>query len=70
MGNFDGIWTRRPGTDIFDASWFGGAIKDVIEVIAVNQDEVTLYRQGNNGYYFGEISLDGMSISGTGSRNK
>jgi hypothetical protein len=67
MGNYNGTWTRRPGTNIFDASWNGGSITDVIDITSIEGNNITLYRHGANGYYTGTISPDGTSISGTGS---
>lgn len=65
MGNYDGMWARRPGTDTFDASW--GSITDVIDITSVEGNEITLHRHGNDGNYRGTISPDGNSISGTAS---
>lgn len=62
---YNGIWTRRPGTDIFDEAW--GYVKDVIEITSVNGNEITLYRYGNKGYYYGNLSNDGSFISGNAS---
>lgn len=60
---YNGTWTRRPGTDIFDAQW--GGIKDVIEIESVNGNEIVLYRHGNKGRYYGTLSPDGSQVSGT-----
>ncbi|TLU84652.1 MAG: hypothetical protein FDX30_04950 [Chlorobium sp.] len=62
---YNGTWTRRPGTDIFDAVW-NGTIRDVIEIESVNGNTIVFYRYGNNGRYYGSWSEDG-SISGTAS---
>jgi hypothetical protein len=67
MGNYDGVWTRRPGTNTFDASWSGGSITDVIDITSVEGNKIILHRHGNNGDYMGTISPDGTSISGTAS---
>jgi len=67
QGDYDGTWTRRPGTDTFDASWSGGSIIDVIDITSVEGDKITLHRHGNNGDYTGTISPDGTSVSGTAS---
>jgi len=64
---FDGTWTRRPGTNTFDASWNKGAITDVINITSIQGNNIVLHRQTNNGYYIGTISPDGKSISGTAS---
>ena len=67
QGNYDGTWTRRPGTSTFDASWSEGSITDVIDITSVEGNRVTLHRHGNNGDYIGTISPNGSSISGTAS---
>lgn len=67
QGNYYGTWTRRPGTDTFDASWSGGSITDVIDITSVEGNTITLHRHGNNGDYTGTISPDGTGISGTAS---
>ena len=67
QGNYDGVWTRRPGTNTFDASWSGGSITDVIDITSVEGNKITLHRHGNNGDYTGTISPDGTTISGTAS---
>ena len=67
---WSGTWTRRPGTDIFDASWTnvdGGTATDVIHIAQVNGRDVTLTRDGNGGTYFGTVSVDGHMIVGTAS---
>ena len=66
MGNYDGVWTRRPGTDTFDATWNGGGNQE-INIVSVKGDQITLYRPWNKGYYTGTISSDGKSIAGKGS---
>jgi hypothetical protein len=66
MGNWDGIWVRRPGTNTFDASWSGGTVHDVLTLEPVWGNRVTLHRQGNDGYYIGKLSPDGTSIVGKG----
>jgi len=73
-GAWVGTWTRRPGTDTFDAVWRnsqGQEAHDVIRLQGVNGDQVTFIRQGisgpANGVYTGTISTDGRSIRGTAS---
>ncbi len=62
---YDGTWTRRAGTDVFDAVW-NGAIRDVIEIESVEGNQIVLYRHGNNGRYTGTLSADGSQVtSGT-----
>jgi hypothetical protein len=67
QGDYYGTWTRRPGTNTFDASWSGGSIRDVIDITSVEGNTITLHRRENNGDYIGTISPDGRSFSGTGS---
>lgn len=64
---YEGTWTRRPGTDVFDAVW-GGNVRDVIEIESLSGNKVVLYRHGNKGRYTCEVSADGLRvISGTAS---
>ncbi|MBU4495777.1 MAG: hypothetical protein KJ874_10810, partial [Acidobacteria bacterium] len=64
---YNGVWTRRAGTDIFDAVW-NETITDVIEIESINGNQIVLYRQGNGGRYYGTLSADGSKItSGTAS---
>jgi hypothetical protein len=71
-GNFEGTWTRRPGTNTFDASMTGGVVSgapprdDVIDIISVTGNTIVLYSRDINGYYTGTISPDGKSIIGKG----
>jgi hypothetical protein len=66
VDEYFGEWTRIEGTDIFNAIWNGGQIKDVIEIRSINDNQVTLYRRGNGGYYYGTLNEDG-TIDGTAS---
>jgi hypothetical protein len=61
---YDGTWTRRAGTDVFDAVW-NGAVRDVIEIESVNGNQIVLYRHGNAGRYSGTLSADGSRVTGT-----
>lgn len=65
LGNYDGTWTRRTGTNTFDAKW--GSITDVIDITSIKGNTVTLHRRGNNGDYSGTISSDKTQIIGTAS---
>ncbi len=60
------IWTRRPGTEIFDAEWKSstraGAI-DEIHFRGLSGGKVTLYREGNKGTYTGFLSANNRGIS-------
>ena len=71
-GAWKGTWTRRPGTQIFDAVWShpqGGEIHDVLEIESMQGNRVVLYRRGNQGRYYGQIAPDGHSLQGTMSWN-
>jgi hypothetical protein len=57
-----GTWTRRGGTDVFDAVW-NGSIRDVIEIESVNGSQIVFYRHGNKGRYSGTLSADGSQVS-------
>jgi hypothetical protein len=64
---YDGTWTRRSGTDIFDAVW-NGSVRDVIEIESVAGSQIVFYRHGNKGRYSGTLSADGKRVtSGTAS---
>jgi hypothetical protein len=64
---YNGTWTRRNGTDTFDAVW-NGVVHDTVEIESVKGNQIVLYRHGNNGRYFGVLSADGLRInSGTAS---
>ncbi len=64
---YNGTWTRRAGTDVFDAVW-NGAIRDVVEIESVNGSDIVFYRHGNKGRYSGTLSADGSQVvSGTAS---
>lgn len=68
---WNGQWTRRAGTNLFDAVWqdsqSGQQFSDVIELRETNGSSVRLYRQGTRGYYAGTLSPDRRSIRGTAS---
>ena len=64
---WEGTWRRRGMSNVFDAEWSNGSVRDVIELRNQNGASVTLYRKGNNGTYFGRISRDGRHIRGTAS---
>lgn len=66
-----GTWTRRQGTNLFDATWTdslsGQRLTDVIELRGAEGHDIRLYRQGNGGTYSGTLSSDGSRIRGTAS---
>jgi hypothetical protein len=64
---YNGIWTRRAGTDIFDAVW-NDSIRDVVEIESVKGNQIVLYRHGNKGRYYGMLTADGNGVvNGTAS---
>lgn len=69
--HWDGYWTRRPGSNTFDARWrdslSGQYVTDTIELSEVRGGTIRLYRRGNNGTYTGRIAPDGVSIRGSAS---
>jgi len=72
VGEWIGMWTRRPGSNTFDAVWHNtkqpGEVRDEITLESVEGNKVVLYRKGNNGRYKGTLSPDRRSIlSGTAS---
>jgi hypothetical protein len=65
-----GTWTRRPGTNLFDAVWknrVGSVLKDTLELQSVEGNKVSLYRFGNKQRYTGTLAADGTHITGTAS---
>ena len=71
-GVWQGTWTRRPGTRIFDAVWRhpqGGEVRDVLEVESVQGQRMVFYRRGNRGRYSAEMGSNGRTAHGTMSWN-
>ncbi len=64
---YQGTWTRRPRSPIFDAEWVysatGGIARDVIEFRSVDDGQVVLYRNGLRQFYYGNLSRDGTRIN-------
>ena len=64
--NQNAVWTRRPGTNTFDASWSNGHVRAVLDM-SVQGNQVTVRRtQSTDGYdcvYTGTIT--GNQVSGT-----
>jgi hypothetical protein len=65
-GGEQAVWTRRPGTNTFDASWSNGRVRAVLEM-SLQGNQVTIRRsQSSDGYecvYTGAIN--GNQASGT-----
>lgn len=65
-GEWVGTWTRRPGTNTFDAVWHNtkkpGEWRDEITLESAEGNKVILYRKGNNGRYRGTLAPDRKSV--------
>ncbi|KLA23562.1 hypothetical protein [Bacillus cereus] len=70
-GGWNGIWTRRGNTNIFEALWQKHSLPDVKAVLTINRvgNNIQIARQqstdGNNCDYVGTIAADGVTVSGT-----
>jgi hypothetical protein len=66
-GRWFGTWIRRPGTNIFDATWknsSGQTVRDTVTIESVKGNAIVMIRQGNGGRYTGTLSADGSRITG------
>jgi hypothetical protein len=65
---FSGTWTRRGTSNVFDASWNGGAITAVLSM-STNGADVSIQRRnssdGNECDYRGTLAPDGTGAAGT-----
>lgn len=54
-GNYDGTWTRRGNSNVYDARWIyvptGQVLTDVLEVVGVDNGELVIRRQGIKALY-------------------
>jgi hypothetical protein len=54
-GNYEGVWTRRGDSNVYDAEWTyvptGQKLVDVLEVRGVEKGRLVIYRRGNQGTY-------------------
>jgi|GEM_PF-3490309 len=67
VGRWFGKWIRRPGTNIFDATWknrSGQTVRDTVTIESLKGNTIVMVRQGNGGRYFGTLSADGSRITG------
>lgn len=67
---WDGTWTRRGASNVFDAIWTsGGATVTAVMTVVRQGNNVTITRtnssDGNDCTYSGTIGADGHSVSGT-----
>lgn len=56
-----GTWVRRPGTNLYDATWRhrdGQVAKDVLEFESLQGDRLTILRRSLNGRYTATVSPD------------
>jgi hypothetical protein len=69
-GPYDGVWTRRGNSNVFDAVWTWGSNR-VTSVLTINivGNRVTVYRhRGSDGHEFtyrGTLSGNGTAVHGT-----
>jgi len=68
-GQWSGTWTRRPGTNVFDARWRhtnGSRAQDVITLLSWNKstNEVVLQRQKLSGAYRGKLNPSARTVTG------
>lgn len=69
-GLWIGVWTRRPGTSIFDAVWHSSQypeVRDVVRLESIEGARIVFKRDGNGGRYYGTFSADHSTISGVAS---
>jgi hypothetical protein len=68
VNRWKGTWKCRSDGKTYDAYWkniqTGQEVRDVITLESLNDNNFTLYRQGNQGRYFGRLSENGTRISG------
>jgi hypothetical protein len=65
---WNGVWTRRGYSNVFDAVWAkGGASATAVLVIDIRGNSVRIKRRGNDGTsfrYSGVLSPDGTRVNG------
>jgi hypothetical protein len=59
-----GVWTRRSGTNTFDARWqcVGGIVSDVVELRSIDGNDILVYRTSERDNYHLKLSSDKTSI--------
>ena len=66
---WSGVWIRRPGTNVFDATWTMGATRvQAVLAIQIQGNAVTVRRQQPNGQtcdYSGTLDGGGRTVSGS-----
>ncbi len=66
---WNGVWTRRGYSNVFDATWTkGGTGGTAVLIIDIRGNFVKIERRGNDGtviHYTGYLSPDGTRASGT-----
>ena len=64
-GPWEGTWTRRGDTNVFDAVWKnpqGEEIRDEVTFESVTGRDIVLFRKGTQGRYRGQLSDDGLKV--------
>jgi hypothetical protein len=64
-GPWEGTWTRRGDTNVFDAVWKnpqGEKIEDQVTFESVSDHQIVLFRKGTQGRYRGRLSDDGLRV--------
>lgn len=70
-GGWNGVWTRRGNSNVFDARWTMPGAPEVTAVLTINifGNNVQVLRRnssdGNNCEYTGTLSGDGRTVTGT-----
>jgi len=71
VGEWFGTWTRRGGSNVFDAVWrhrtTPGQWRDVLTVESIEGNRMVIFRQGMNGRYQATLSADRKTLTGTAS---
>ena len=65
IGVWEGTWTRRRDSNVFDAYWKhtnGGEVRDVITFRGVLDDGQVILSRPGTGAYYGKLSADGKRI--------
>jgi len=70
-GLWTAVWTRRPGSDVFDAVWHSArypTARDIVRLESITGDKIVFTRDGfAAGRYTGTLSADGTYMSGSAS---
>ncbi len=64
----DGTWTRQGNTNRFSGHWvcsWGARVSDTLVVRPIQDRKFVVFREGLRQNYYGTLSADGRSITGT-----